>query len=229
VSEFEREQPSQEPEVAMLRLRLTVPTLVQRLDERLLASHVRDVVAVGQAYLERRIKWPALLVGLEAAFFQARACMVDEEAGEALVAAAEAVARYAGAAMGRMAGAGAEDPEAPVMGVAQAGAATPSDSDSEHPDSQAGPATLPSVMSSGAQRSRDICPRPLETSDSRPDPSTSLGVTRGASEADSERPESESGTGFALSVSNTKANPKVQISYPKPKPYPKPKTEGRTA
>jgi hypothetical protein len=141
VSEFDREQPSQEPEVALLRLRLTVPTLLQRLDERLLASHVRDVVAMGQAYLERRIQWPALLVGLEAALFQARACMADDATAEALVTAAEAVARYAGAAMGRMAGAGAEGPEAPVIGVAKAPAATPSNPDVHNPDSQAGPAS----------------------------------------------------------------------------------------
>ena len=182
MSEFEREQPSQEPEAAMLRLRLTVPTLVQRLDERLLASHVRDVVAVGQAYLERRIPWPALLVGLEAALFQARACMADDATGEALVTAAEAAARYAGAAMGRMAGEGAEDPEAPVMGVAKAPATTPHDPHSEHPDSQAASESGTDVAHSGG-----------------PGPGT------GASEADSERPESEAGTGFASS--NTKSFP----------------------
>jgi len=36
---------------------------------------------------------------------------------------------------------------------------------------------LPVVMSSGAKRSRDICPQPQDASDSQPDPSTSLGVT----------------------------------------------------
>ena len=41
---------------------------------------------------------------------------------------------------------------------------------------------LPSVMSSEAQRSRDICLRTPETSDSQADPSTALGVTRGTME-----------------------------------------------
>jgi len=36
---------------------------------------------------------------------------------------------------------------------------------------------LPVVMSSGAKRSRDICPRPQDASDSQADPSTALGVT----------------------------------------------------
>lgn len=91
---------------AMARLNEAVPTLVQRLDERLFASHVRDLVAVAQAYLAGELPWPALLTGLEAAIFQARACMVDEAAGEALVEAAQAVARYAGAAMDRTGGEG---------------------------------------------------------------------------------------------------------------------------
>jgi hypothetical protein len=138
---------------ALARLNGVVPTLVQRLDERLFASHVRDVVAVAQAYLAGELPWAALLTGLEAALFQARACMVDDEAGEALVEAAEAVARYAGAAMARTGGEGVPPLQAPEKSKARMasprGTASrpretpgePPNPDSTSPDSQGRPAT----------------------------------------------------------------------------------------
>lgn len=211
MNESNRNDASTEADVALCALHVAVPTLVQRLDERLLASHVRDLVAVCGAYLERRVNWPALLVGLEAAFFQARACMVDDATGEALVKAAAAVARYAGAQMDHVSGGEEADDEAPVMGVCNGPAETHM-VDTPNPESAPGEPAGTEVAGSGP-------------------PSTGTEPL----EPDGERPQSggapASGTGFAssLSLSKANANPKVQKSYPKAKANPKAESEQSTS
>jgi|GEM_PF-2925921 len=225
------EQVQAQAEVGLRRLYQAVPRLAHPIAFRAFESHLEDLIAVTTACLKGALDWPATLVGIETAYLQARACLDDDACCEALERATALVAQRAAADLDTLSAMSEEadrrDREsapaaAPGTGVAGSGSpsagTTPVKPDAEAPESAPGPcatsseASFSGVMSSAAQRSRDICPRPQDASGSRPEASTSLGVTTGKLGA----PTGPSGVSGASAEAVESRAESADIEAPKP-------------
>lgn len=83
-------------EACLKHLYEAAPGLARPVAQRAFESHLRDLLAVVTAYLKGELEWPGALIGIEAAYLQARACLDDRACVEALAEATVRVARVAG-------------------------------------------------------------------------------------------------------------------------------------